>query len=295
MADLAAVPRHPRRLVFFGTPASAVPTLEALVEAGFEVPLVVTRADARRGRGGTRSASPVKEAAQGLGVAVAHATEAALEANADLGVVVAYGRLIPRVLLEQLPMVNLHFSLLPRWRGAAPVERAILAGDETTGVCVMRVEEGLDTGPIFASETVPIAPRMTAVELRSELVRVGTELLLGTLSTGLEDPQPQHGEPTYAAKVEPAELRLDWSQSADVLDRLVRVGGAWTTIRDRRLKVLAAEPAEGALEPGTIDGVEVGTGRRLLRLVAVQPEGRRPLPAHEWVKGLRPMPGERLG
>jgi methionyl-tRNA formyltransferase len=295
MAELAAVPRYPRGLVFLGTPASAVPTLEALVAAGFDVPIVVTRADARRGRGGSSSASPVKEAARRLEIEVAESAEAALEAEADLGVVVAYGRLIPRAVLEQLPMVNVHFSLLPRWRGAAPVERAILAGDETTGVCVMQVEEDLDTGPVFAVETVPIAPRMTATELRDELVRVGTELLLATLATGLEDPQPQQGEASYAAKLERHELRLDWSQPADALDRLVRVGDAWTTIRGRRLKVLAAEPAEGSVEPGMLDGVEVGTGHGLLRLVAVQPEGKRPMPAHEWVKGLRPVPGERLG
>jgi methionyl-tRNA formyltransferase len=295
VGDLAAPPRFPRRIVFLGTPAAAVPVLEGLVDNGFEVPLVVTRQDARRGRGAALTPSPVKEAAARLDVPVAYDPAAALEVEADIGVIVAYGRLISRAVLERLPMLNLHFSLLPRWRGAAPVERAILAGDAETGVSLMQVEEGLDTGPVYASERVPIAVDMTAPDLRGELVRVGTDLLLASLAMGLDPPRAQVGEATYAAKIEPSEHRLDWNQPAALLDRVVRIGEAWTTVRGRRLKVLASEPDAGQLAPGLLDGTVVGTGEGVLRLIAVQPEGRSPMPAHAWLKGLRPAEGERLG
>ena len=168
------MPAHPRRLVFLGTPAMAVPPLRALVAAGYDVALVVTRPDKRRGRGSEPAPSPVKAAAVELGLPVTHRVDDALDAGADLGVVVAYGALIKAHVLAELPMVNLHFSLLPRWRGAAPVERALLAGDAETGVCVMQLEEGLDTGPVFACERRPIGPDQTADGLRAELVEAGT-------------------------------------------------------------------------------------------------------------------------
>jgi methionyl-tRNA formyltransferase len=299
---LAAVPTEPRRLVYLGTPATAVPPLRALVAAGWDVAAVVTRADAKRGRGGRLSPSPVKAAALDLGLPVAHRVDEVLDLRADLGVVVAYGALVRRPVLERLAMVNLHFSLLPRWRGAAPVERALLAGDRETGVCLMQLEEGLDTGPVFARRVVPIGPRTTAAELRAELVETGTELLLEALRGGLRDPEPQQGEPTYAHKLDAAELRLDWTQPAAVLDRVVRVGGAWTTVRGRRLKVLEAVPeppgadaSEGPREPGVLDGVVVRAGEGLLRLVTVQPEGKGPMAATAWVNGARLEPHERLG
>src|SRR6476659_8865028 len=153
-APLAPIPVWPRRLVYLGTPATAVPPLQALVTSGWDVALVVTGADTRRGRGSATSPSPVKAAALELGLPVAHRVEEVLDAGADLGVVVAFGRLIRRPVLERLGFVNLHFSLLPRWRGAAPVERARLAGDAETGVCLMQLEEGLDTGPVFAHRRV---------------------------------------------------------------------------------------------------------------------------------------------
>ncbi len=299
---LAPVPAHPRRLVFLGTPAMAVPPLEALVQRGFDVALVVTRPDKRRGRGSALQPSPVKAAAAALGLEVAHRVDDAVAVGADLGVVVAYGQLVKRHVLEVLPMVNLHFSLLPRWRGAAPVERALLAGDAETGVCLMQLEEGLDTGPVFGCERLPITPRTTAAALRADLVRAGTELLVGSLEAGLGGPRPQTGEPTYAAKVEPGELAIDWSRPAEELDRLVRLGGAWTTLRGQRLKVLAAEvdlapgdvtPAEWA--PGAVDGERVGTGHGALVLREVQPEGRAPMAAAAWRNGARITPGERLG
>jgi methionyl-tRNA formyltransferase len=297
--SLAPVPVHPRRLVFLGTPEVAVPPLRAIVAAGYDVALVVTRADKRRGRGGDLSPSPVKAAAVELGLPVTHAVDDALAVGADLGVVVAYGALIKPHVLAELPMVNIHFSLLPRWRGAAPVERAILAGDAETGVAIMQVEEGLDTGPVFAAERLAIAARETAAALRTRLVAAGTNLLVRTLADGFQHPQPQGGEPTYAAKIGPAELELDWSASALQLDRVIRVGDAWTTFRGRRLKVLEAHPtAEDdapPLAPGELSGGRVGTGKGELVLVSVQPEGRGPQPMAAWRNGARPRPGEGFG
>lgn len=296
---LAAVPAHPRRLVFLGTPAMAVPPLEALVGHGFDVALAVSRADKRRGRGGGLTPSPVKAAALALGVPVSHRVDDSLAVGADLGVVVAFGQIVRRPVLEVLPMVNLHFSLLPRWRGAAPVERALLAGDTVTGVCLMQLEEGLDTGPVFARAEVPIGPRTTAAELRAELVRVGTDLLVTQLAAGLRQPVPQEGEATYAAKVDPAELAIDWDRPAAELDRLVRVGGAYTTFRGQRLKVLAARPlppetgATGV--PGVLDGPRVTTGAGRLELLTVQPEGKAAMGVAAWRNGARLAEGERLG
>jgi methionyl-tRNA formyltransferase len=237
----------------------------------------------------------VKAAAEELGVPVVHHVDEVLGLDADLGVVVAYGALVRRPVLERLAMVNLHFSLLPRWRGAAPVERALLAGDRETGVCLMQLEEGLDTGPVFARRAVPIGPRTTAAELRSELVATGTALLVDSLRAGLRDPEPQQGEPTYAHKIEPSELRLDWHQPAAVLDRMVRVGGAWTTAAGKRLKVLAAEVHDRPAGPGVLEAVVLGTGDGSLRLVSVQPEGKAPMAAEAWVNGARLPPDGRLG
>ena len=161
------------RLAYLGTPDMAVPPLRALVEAGHDIALCVTRPDRRRGRGGATTPSPVKAAATELGLAVTHDMDDLTTAGVELAVVVAYGRIIPARLLAQVPMVNLHFSLLPRWRGAAPVERAILAGDRETGVCLMKVEEGLDTGPVYAVRTVPLDDDITLAALRRELVDRG--------------------------------------------------------------------------------------------------------------------------
>jgi methionyl-tRNA formyltransferase len=263
------------RLAYLGTPAVAVPPLEGLVAAGHDVALVVTGADKRRGRGSELSPSPVKQAAMGLGIPVSHAVDDVLDVGAELGVVVAFGRLIKPHVLAGLPMVNLHFSLLPRWRGAAPVERALLAGDAVTGVCVMAVEEGLDTGGVYASVEVPIGPATTLDELRRELVAAGTTLLVDTLERGLGEPVPQRGDPTYAAKIDPAELRIDWSRPAAEIDRLVRLGGAWTTFRGGRVKLHSARIEDDRVVPTT-----------------VQPEGRRPMSYEEWRNGARPAAGE---
>lgn len=263
------------RLVYLGTPAMAVPPLDALVEAGHDVRLVVTRVDARRGRGSGTSPSPVKEAATRLGIPVSHDVDDVLDVGAELGIVVAYGRIIKPHVLAALPMVNLHFSLLPRWRGAAPVERALLAGDDRTGVGVMAVEEGLDTGGIYAEVEVPIGPTTTADELRHELVARGAQLLVDTLDAGLGEPSEQVGTPTYAAKIDPHELRIDWSQPAEAIHRLIRVGDAWTTFRGERFKIHAADIVDGQIVP-----------------TVVQPAGKPRLDADSWRNGARPGPDE---
>ena len=285
------------RLVYLGTPDVAVPPLRALVAAGHDVAVVVTRADRRRGRGSAASASPVKAAALELGLPVSHDVDDVLNAGAQLGVVVAFGRLIKPHVLAAVPMINVHFSLLPRWRGAAPVERALLAGDDVTGVCVMAVDETLDTGAVYARREVPIRPDATAADLRAELVDVATQLLVELLAGPLPKPIPQVGEPTYAHKIDPAELQLDWRQAAKELDRWVRVGGAWTTFRGKRLKVHAADVLPAAGEPGVLagDAAAVGTGEGSLRLVTVQPEGKAPMTWRDFANGAHPAAGEQLG
>jgi methionyl-tRNA formyltransferase len=265
--------------------------------------VVVTRPDRRRGRGARTTPSPVKETARSLGIPVTHDMEDLLTADVELAVVVAFGRIIPARLLAAVPMVNVHFSLLPRWRGAAPVERAILAGDAQTGVCLMRVDEGLDSGPVYAVRTVPIGEDTTLDVLRARLVAVGSELLVEVLHgglSGLPDPQPQVGEVTIAEKITAEDLRLDWAQPADRLHRVVRLGRAWTTFRHRRLRVLDASLSDGPGEghgapPGTLRGATVATGKGGLILRRVQPESRSPMSAEEWLRGVHPAAGERLG
>lgn len=286
-----------------------MPPLRALVAAGYDVAMVVTQPDRKRGRGGALVPSPVKVAAQELGVPVTSRVDDVLDAGADLGVVVAYGRLIKPHVLDRLPMINVHFSLLPRWRGAAPVERAILAGDHETGVCVMQLEEGLDTGPVHAVEPVAIDDEETAEELRGRLVVIGTDLLLRTIAAGIGDGTPQAGEPTYAEKIDPAELEIDWSRPAAELHRLIRLGQAWTTFRGKRLKVLRAIPSLATDGPSAatsrqrtdvvagelLGNAMVRCGEGALALERVQPEGKGPMDAAAWRNGVHPAPGERLG
>ena len=273
------------KLVYLGNPEMAVPPLRSLVEAGHEVVRVITRADKRRGRGGATSPSPVKAAANELGLTVSHDPDDVLDAVADgaeLGVVVAFGRIIEPHLLDAVPMVNLHFSLLPRWRGAAPVERALLAGDDETGVGVMRVEEGLDTGGLYAEERIPIGGETTAAELRAQLVDIGSELLVEVLSRPVRewigDARPQAGEPVYASKLDKAEFEIDWSEPVEQVHRRIRVGGAWTTFRGKRLKIVEARLDEARLRP-----------------VTVQPEGKGPMPFEAWRNGAQPTPDELFG
>lgn len=289
---------HPQRLVYLGTPEMAVAPLAALHDAGFEVALVVTGADKRRGRRAEPSPTPVKLAAIERGLPVSHVLADAASVAADLGVVVAYGRIIRRPLLELLPMVNLHFSLLPRWRGAAPVERALLAGDESTGVCVMAVEESLDTGGVYASVDLAIRRTSTADELGAQLTAAGSRLLVDTLRAGLGEPTPQEGEPTYAAKIGTQDLRLGWDRPAIDLGRIVRIGGAWTEFRGRRLKVHDARPwpaESGPGNPGELHGDRVTCGAGVLQLLEVQPEGKSRTGFVHWANGARPVDGESFG
>lgn len=273
------------RLAFLGTPEAAVPTLRALVADGYDIAIAITQPDKKRGRGSALVASPVKQAAEELGIPVAHQVDAVLDVDAELGVVVAFGKLIKPNVLDRLPMVNVHFSLLPRWRGAAPVERAILAGDAVTGVCIMELDEGLDTGPVYTSEDVEIGTEETVGELRDRLVEVGTRLLIDRLTTGLGEAHAQEGEPTYAEKISPDELCIDWSKPSVEIHRLIRLGRAWTTFREKRLRVLRA----------TLDTAAAGHRVGDLVLTEVQPEGKGPMQATAWANGARPGPDERLG
>ena len=298
------------RLVFFGTPADAVPALEALHAAGHEVALVVTQPDRRRGRGSEPSPSPVRAAAEALGRHVLtpersrEVVDDVTESGATLGVVVAFGQLLPPALLDALPLgyINVHFSLLPRWRGAAPVERAMLAGDTETGVCIMELEAGLDTGPVYARVTTPVGAQETAGELRARLVALGTELLVTTVpGVPTATPAPQVGEPTYADKLTVEEFALDWDQPAVELARVVRAGnprpGAWTTDHGHRLKIWRARALSEGIdaEPGTVFGhTRVAAGDGALELVEVQPEGRRTMAANAWLAGRR-APDPLLG
>ena len=282
----------PHRLVYLGTPEIAVPPLRTLANAGFEIALVVTRVDKRRGRGSQLMPSPVKAAAIEMGLAVSHSVDDVLAVDAELGVVVAFGQLIKPHVLAAVPMINLHFSLLPRWRGAAPVERALLAGDDETGVCLMQLEEGLDTGPVYRCEVVPIGETTTVAELRADLVDTGTRMLVTELRAGLDVPQPQSGDPTYAAKIQPDELRIDWTRSPVELDRLVRLGGAWTTLHGKRLRIVAAELADAAGPSfNALRGDRIGG----LRLLTVQPEGKSAMPFEAFARGARLAEIEELG
>jgi methionyl-tRNA formyltransferase len=289
------------RLAYFGSPPDAVPPLRALVDAGHDVVLVVTQPDRRRGRGGATMPSPVKAAATDLGLTV-RTPEKAREvldelraASVDLAIVVAFGQLLPSALLDAVPngFVNVHFSLLPRWRGAAPVERAILAGDHETGVCLMRIEPSLDTGPVFACARVEIGEHESAGDLRARLVDVGTRLLVEHVpSLPTSTPVPQDGEPTYAEKLQIDEFRLDPARDALTLERVVRAGnprpGAWANVGGQRLKVLRAHNVDAAPELGTIDDHAVlGTANGGLALDEVQPAGKRAMDATAWRRGLR--------
>jgi methionyl-tRNA formyltransferase len=283
------------RLAFLGSPAPAVPFLRAIVEAGHAVAIVVSQPDKRRGRGSGVTPSPVKQSALEMGLTVTDKVDDVLEASVELGVVVAFGRLIKPHVLERVPMINVHFSLLPRWRGAAPVERAILAGDTETGVCIMELEEGLDTGPVYACERFEVGPDETAEQLRNRMVDGGVRLLLDTLETGLGTPTPQDGEATYAAKLEHDDHRLRWDRPAAELHRVVRVGRAWTTFRDRNFRVHRAAPVEGGPGPGHLDGLVVGAGDgKGLLLQEVQPEGKARQAADAWRNGARIQPDEHF-
>jgi len=279
-----------RSIVFLGTPVAAATVLERLLNEGFPIVHVVTQPDAKRGRGSAMSPSPVKEVALARGLSVSHDLEWITDNASEnlLGVVVAFGRLIPVSILKLVPMINIHFSLLPRWRGAAPVERAIMAGDEKTGVCIMDIEATLDTGAVYAMQEVVISPTSTTVSLTAELADAGAELLVRTLRTGLGTPVPQSGEVTHAAKISRDELKIDWSRTAEEIRRQVRAVRAFTEIDGQRLRVLEVDlgPSDSALAIGVVDSQGcVGTGDGTVSLRRVQPEGKSAMDADSWLRG----------
>ncbi|KIE28445.1 methionyl-tRNA formyltransferase [Streptomyces sp. MUSC 125] len=308
------------KLVFAGTPEVAVPALDALIASGrHEVAAVVTRPDAPAGRGRRLVASPVAQRAEEAGIEVlkplkprdpqflARLTEIA----PDCCPVVAYGALLPKAALD-IPAhgwVNLHFSLLPAWRGAAPVQHALMAGDEITGASTFLIEEGLDSGPVYGTVTERIRPTDTSGDLLTRLAFAGAGLLAATMD-GVEDgtlkamPQPSDGI-TLAPKITVEDAQVDWAAPALRIDRVVRgctpAPGAWTAFRGERLKLIQVRPVPertglvaGQLAVGK-NSVHVGTGSYAVELLWVQAQGKKPMRAADWARGVRIADGERLG
>ena len=303
---LAPLPiTRPRQIIFFGTPDVAVGPLRSLVSSGLNVALVVTGEDKRRGRGSDVSPSPVKVVATELGIPISHhvsdAIELAKKQTETLGVVVAFGHIFTDEALDILPMINIHYSLLPRWRGAAPVERALLAGDEQTGVCIMQVVEQLDAGDILSSATTQISHTDTTTTLRARLGEIANPLLIEVLLNGVSTTQPQTGDIVVAAKITQTDLEIDWSKPATVIDRQVRVGGAFTVFNDKRFKIhsLKISPEIFISESGNMvvvnDRVLVACGQGVVELVEIQPEGKPRISAQDWKKGARLDAQSRLG
>jgi methionyl-tRNA formyltransferase len=305
------------RIVFAGTPEVALAPLEALLDSRHEVVAVLTRPDAPAGRGKKLTPSPVAARAAELGIEtltprrprdedfVARLTEI----GPDCCPVVAYGALLPQRVIDvpRHGFVNLHFSLLPAWRGAAPVQHALLAGDPVTGATTFQIVLELDAGPTYLSVTEPVRPDDTAGDLLARLSVAGSDLLVATLD-GIEDgtltakPQPTDGV-SFAPKIEVDDARVDWLQPAEVVNRRIRgctpAPGAWTTLGGERLKLGPPVPVDGELAPGVLQVdkavVLVGTGTRPLRLGLVQAPGKKPMPAPDWARGAALPPGTALG
>jgi len=298
------------RVIFMGTPDFSVPTLTEIISAGHEVVAVYTRAPKPAGRGQAERKSPVHEAAEAFGVPVFTPRSLKGEAEqtqfaalgAEVAVVVAYGLLLPKAVLDapEYGCLNLHGSLLPRWRGAAPIQRAIMAGDKQTGIVVMRMDEGLDTGAMGPTEVISISADMTAGELHDQMMRLGADLMgraLAALERGSLDftPQPASGE-TYAAKIDKAEARIDFSRPADEVHNLIRglspFPGAWFEVAGAdapiRIKALMSQVAEGSAGPGTVldDALTVACGQGAVRLIRVQRAGKAAQSAPEMLRGL---------
>lgn len=301
------------RLVFMGTPDFACPTLHALIAAGHEIAAVYTQPPRAAGRGMKERRSPVHELALAHKLPVRSPArlkdpETQAEFNAlaaDAAIVVAYGLILPQPVLDapRLGCFNLHASLLPRWRGAAPIQRAIMAGEDETGVCIMQMEAGLDTGPVLARESCPIGPDDTAGSLHDKLAGIGAALMAKTLIAGAAGrltpvPQPDTGV-TYADKISKHEARIDWTRPAAALDCHIRgltpFPGAWCEIvRDSkpvRIKILSAHPTDGAGAPGTAldDGLTIACGEGALRIEQVQRAGKAPAGTQEFLRGF-PVP-----
>ena len=307
------------RVVFGGTPDVAIPSLDSLVDSRHEVVAVVTRPDAPSGRGKKLTASPVAQHAAKLGIEVLKPprprdeefVSRLTEIAPDCCPVVAYGALLPQRVLD-IPRhgwVNLHFSLLPAWRGAAPVQHAILAGDQMTGATTFQIVLELDAGPIFATVTEPIGPDDTAGDLLHRLSLSGARLLVETLD-GIEDgtltstPQPQtDSQVSYASKINVADAEIDWTQAAEVVDRLIRAcapaPGGWTTFRGEHFKINSARLSDTVLPPGALEitkrSVRVGTATQALELGEIQAQGKKPMAAADWARGITFDPAPTLG
>jgi methionyl-tRNA formyltransferase len=306
------------RIVFMGTPDFAVPTLVELVSRGHEIAAVYTRAPAPAGRGMEDRRSPVHETAARYSIQVLHpaslkgeeAAETFRAHDAEVAVVIAYGLLLPKAILEapRLGCLNLHASLLPRWRGAAPIARAILAGDLETGAMVMRMDEGLDTGPVALAERVSIGPDATAGELHDQLKVVGADHMaraIAALERGSLEfkPQPAAGA-TYAKKIEKGETRIDWSRPAPEVHNHIRglspFPGAWFEVmadgKPLRVKVLRSTRAKGNGMPGTVldERLTIACGEGAVRLLEVQRAGAKAMSADEFLRGTQIAPGTRL-
>ncbi len=298
----------PMRVVFMGTPEFSVPALQAIA-ARHEVAAVYSQPPRAAGRGQKPRPSPVQAAAEALGIEVRtperlkspedHADFAAL--GADVAVVVAYGLILPPAVLAapRLGCLNIHASLLPRWRGAAPIQRAVMAGDAETGVAIMRMEAGLDTGPVLAEARTPIGPGDTAGDLHDRLARMGAGLIVEVLERLplSAAPQPEDGV-TYAAKIDKAEARIDWTLPAAQVDRLIQglspFPGAWCEVASERVKLLRSRVVPGAGAPGQVlAGFTVACGDGAVEVLEAQRPGKRPLPAAEILRGMD-LP-ERLG
>jgi methionyl-tRNA formyltransferase len=307
------------RIVFFGTPAFAVPSLEALIASRHRVVAVVSQPDRPKGRGHQLQATATKAVAQTPRIPVLQPAKIREEAflqqigdlNADLGVVVAFGRILPDALLAipRLGMINVHASVLPRYRGAAPIQRAVLAGDPETGVTIMRVAAELDAGPTFAIETVPIPPDATSGEMETVLAHLGARLMLPVVNAmaegrAIETPQ-DHSRATHAAKITKEEGAIDWTAPASVVHNQVRGLQpwplAWTRLGSDRLVLRRTRPlAHGDLAPGTVvraggDELVVACGHGTeLQILEIQPEGRRTMTAREFLAGRAIRPGDRF-
>lgn len=306
------------RLVFAGTPAFAAASLQALAAAGHEVVLVLTQPDRPAGRGMKLSPSEVKQAAQGLGIEIFQpptlrdaAAQARLrDCGAEAMVVAAYGLILPPAVLQLFPFgcINVHASLLPRWRGAAPIQRAILAGDSETGVCIMGMEQGLDTGPVFLAKSLPIGAGDTAASLHDKLAMLGASLLVEALpgiaaGTLIPRPQPAEGV-TYAAKISKEEAAIDWNLDAKTLARRVRAfnpfPGCHTTLRSEALKIWRAAPFDADGPAGRVlqidgAGILVACGQGALRIEELQRAGGKRVGAAEFARGASLAVGEMLG
>ena len=305
-----------RKVIFAGTPDFAADALRAIAEAGFDIPLVLTQPDRPKGRGMKLQASPVKETALELGFQVAQpeslksesAQEMLRAVEADIMVVAAYGLLLPQAVLD-IPRhgcLNIHASLLPRWRGAAPIQRAIEAGDSETGICIMQMDAGLDTGAVISRHPCPILPNDNAQALHDKLVEIGARAIVADLqhySQRNSQPQPEHGI-TYAHKLSKADAQIDWSQPAEAIERRIRafnpVPGAWCDYHGKPLKIWAAQayPANGAA--GSVlqadkNGIQVACGSGSLLIQTIQPAGSARMEAAAFLAGHPVAVGSRFG